>query len=902
MNFLIKYCIFLFILLLFSSAHAVEKSSVVLNDDALSQQQNTTFTDTLDFIVNTAKYFDSQYPGEKINQDFHEDVAKHFPGITPQDAYDYQRYIRSGINIYRFAKNLFNKYIEAKLIPEEPPLVAKDNEYDLTSPQTPYIESSSDNPIIIQDFKKIISYGQNPREIKAYRAKLASKGEKKGKLKDFEEIAYILSQLDIKKLFFYNIFYGSPLTGNRGIGKWSIHEHAKVRLITVQTGINPNQVIEGAIHVILPENTFITAVDNADYFKPIINFDKSENLKNINFTLPLPNRLKNTDKDWSVYVGEFAIPFTAQAIDETKNLLLNADIKLNLCDQFYQCKPFTFTPQLELKTGYERDSSVATYIRMIFDFLKPSEQSELNILAFYTEKTADNKNMLTAVFKSPEEIESFSVFISNSNQITFNRPRISIENNSAIVRWLPISDEHDLKDVTFEITAEVNQKYILRQNKIPSDNKPEVTTPLPSFSLMLFLAFVCGFLMNFMPPLLPLWLLKYSSFSGFGFKKHSSAYHNLKYTFAGTTFVFLLCIIGVYFYSQSFSPFYWGEQLLSPWLIIWVAFLTLLLLAHCLDLTELSVFSPQKTQFLPSKFFFINGVLMIFAAMSISVPFLGDVIGYALNCPKWQALAIFTALFVGLTWIYLLIFYFPDLLLLIPAPGAWIAKLKNFTTVILIIAFLWLFFLIYSMSGIMFGLRFILYGLLFWMFLWLRKIALNLDYRDLEPEIRKIAAKRIGIFFAFCALAVACMAFADSLYSTSSHKQKILQNYQTHITENQIEHLVQSGETVLVAIENDWNPIALYNRWLVLNNPVLQNTIHDNNIKIITINWAVHTPQAAEFLHKFHKYNIPVYILFSPLIPDGLILPSILNAQQVKTLLENMTPPQVPDSIKTNLQ
>ena len=82
-------------------------------------------------------------------------------------------------------------------------------------------------------------------------------------MKDFEELGHIFSRLELKKILFYDIFYDNPLTGNRGIGKWQTKDDFKIRLITVQSGVNEKQKTEGLLHLLIPDGYFITAVDSA---------------------------------------------------------------------------------------------------------------------------------------------------------------------------------------------------------------------------------------------------------------------------------------------------------------------------------------------------------------------------------------------------------------------------------------------------------------------------------------------------------------------------------------------------------------------------------------------------------------------------------------------------------------
>lgn len=234
-----KVTVLLTLLLLRFPAAAEEKPTVILNLEEKPQSRPVSLEETVTRFLDSAKYFEQKYPGELIDGDIHEDIARHHPEFTPQEVYDYQQYLRGGMKVYRYISGLIDKYKQALITPEEPPLVADDSEYDLSSPDFDYIDA--DGTVVVQDFKKIISYSQNPREIKAYRAKFASEGAKTGKMKDFEELGHIFSRLELKKILFYDIFYDNPLTGNRGIGKWQTKDDFKIRLITVQSGVNEKQ-------------------------------------------------------------------------------------------------------------------------------------------------------------------------------------------------------------------------------------------------------------------------------------------------------------------------------------------------------------------------------------------------------------------------------------------------------------------------------------------------------------------------------------------------------------------------------------------------------------------------------------------------------------------------------------
>ena len=202
--------------------------------------------------------------------------------------------------------------------------------------------------------------------------------------------------------------------------------------------------------------------------KPEIRFDNSENLKKAEYTLPLPARLAGSREDWTVYVGETAVPFTAEAADPSRSMTLRADVKLNLCRSKSQCETVRLTPELQLQPGHTRDSSVATYVRMMSGFLRPQQQSELKIGSFSLKEMQTGGQVLTLTVDSPETIESFNIFVGNDAGLAFERPRVRIDGSRATVRLLPLDDKSDAEGKEFEITLKPTANMFCARRFPPS--------------------------------------------------------------------------------------------------------------------------------------------------------------------------------------------------------------------------------------------------------------------------------------------------------------------------------------------------------------------------------------------------------------------------------------------------
>ncbi len=890
MKFFLHLAVILAILLPFFPAVAKETPAVFLELDNREEKPQPTMEEVINNFIDSAKYFDSKYPGTLIDQDFHEDVAQRFPGLSRQEVYDYERYIRKGMKLYRYFKGLYERYKESLLVPEEPPLIAKDSEYDLLSEGPEYIDA--DGTVVIQDFKKIISYGNNPREIKAYRAKITEETGKKGKLKDFENLGYIFSQLELKKLPFYNIFYGSPLTGNRGIGEWQKKDDFKIRLITVQTGVNKGQKIEGAIHLIIPPHNFVTAVDSGLYFHPEISFEKSENLKNIKYTLPLPTRLADLDTDWAVYVKEVAIPFVAEAKDETQQLKLFADVRLNLCRQPNDCESVEFSPELILQPDYQRESSVATYIRMVSGFLRPQPVSELEISDFYLNRSRDGKEILEIGFSLPEKIESFNLFVSNQSGITLTRPRISINGKQAFVRILPTEGSPSAQNVKFEITAEANNQYVLREQKTPVEGK----MPAPyqkGLSLRLLTAAVLGgLLLNFMPCVFPVLSLKLLSLTKFGARNPRAVRRNFALTLAGIWSAFALLaafLAGLKFFEENIG---WGMQFQNPWFITLIFFAVLLFIAQIWGIVEIRMprfIGRWATVDESAPLHFLTGTFAVLMATPCTAPYLGTAVGFALSGSTVDIFAIMGGVAFGLSMPYLLMWALPSLSVFIPKPGEWMKNVSRFMVLMLLLTLAWLLHICQNQSGTGFTFRLAVYALLFWLLLWLRKITLETDFQNLPPAIRQKAVKKTASFFAGLALLIFAGATVDNHFAAARQLESTKKSHLSSVAADTIERKLKEGKTILVIVDADWCLTCRYNDIMVFNNPVVIQNIKNRGVEVFNIDWTIRNEETVEFMKKYGRSGLPFYILFSPLIPDGMVLPEILNEQTLNQLIDNIS-------------
>jgi len=194
------------------------------------------------------------------------------------------------------------------------------------------------------------------------------------------------------------------------------------------------------------------------------------------------------------------------------------------------------------------------------------------------------------------------------------------------------------------------------------------------------LAFVAGFILNFMPCVLPVVSLKLSSLLAVCCHENAPARHRILREHN------LFFALGVMAYFLALSLFLWLAGL--AWgQIFQSATLTLVLTVVLFALT-MSLFGvfhlPVIDLKMPGKASgdsrtgaFLTGVLATLLATPCSGPFLGGVLAWTLLQPLATVMAVFSCLGLGMALPYLLLAVWPSLVRFMPRPGDWMVSLEQ---------------------------------------------------------------------------------------------------------------------------------------------------------------------------------------------------------------------------------
>ncbi|MEM1227788.1 MAG: cytochrome c biogenesis protein CcdA [Planctomycetota bacterium] len=221
----------------------------------------------------------------------------------------------------------------------------------------------------------------------------------------------------------------------------------------------------------------------------------------------------------------------------------------------------------------------------------------------------------------------------------------------------------------------------------------EPTSQARSALTVLPLAFVAGFLLNFMPCVLPVVGLKLLSFvQQSNSDRKRILLMNVAYTAGLLSVMIVLATLAV------FAGLGWGEQFSSAGFTV-----TLSAIVFAFGLSFLGVWEIPLPGFVgassgPSSKqegyagAFSKGILSTLLATPCSGPFLGAALAWAVTQPAHLTYSVFVAVGMGMASPYLVVGMFPSTIRFLPKPGNWMVTFKQ------VMGFIMLATVVYLMS------------------------------------------------------------------------------------------------------------------------------------------------------------------------------------------------------------
>lgn len=554
---------------------------------------------------------------------------------------------------------------------------------------------------------------------------------------------------------------------------------------------------------------------------PEISWKNASNVDSVSLLYPMPKRFIFFDIQTFGYENEVVFPLEIKLIDKEKKLSGFLDLNAQICSEI--CVPITQKFDLNKLNFIKEDTTSFKKITSYKNKMpKRVTKEQLDLVSINI-----HKEVVSLKFKNYAISSINDVIIEDENGFINYKPEILGNNDNLNIKFNKINKEINpqilkltflTNDIGYETTLDNLNDYLLENPSVYSLGLQ-----------IIFIAFVGGLILNFMPCVLPVLSLKMVQLVSYRTEGVWVFRKKLLFNILGILTTFLLLSILAILIKSTGDYVGWGIQFQSPYFLVFMILLTCFfafnlfgVFHYFLPSKVLSFLSYNKDGYLGD---FVTGIFLTFLATPCTAPLVGTAIGFALSGNILEIFSILLVMGVGLSLPLILLLFFPSIIKIIPKPGNWLNTFKKIMGFLLLLTSIWLMSILYSLLNSTNPLS---------------------NVKKEDYEIRWDIEKNL-------------------LYPSQ---------------------LAKEGEIVFVDITADWCITCKVNKNLVLNNPEIVEMFSKNNVKFLQLDWTKPNDKIKEFLALKNRYGLPYNEIYSSSIPNGKILPEILSKKIVKEFID----------------
>ncbi|MEZ6135417.1 MAG: thioredoxin family protein [Pirellulaceae bacterium] len=421
------------------------------------------------------------------------------------------------------------------------------------------------------------------------------------------------------------------------------------------------------------------------------------------------------------------------------------------------------------------------------------------------------------------------------------------------------------------------------------DNQPKVETQTFSerfagngLSLwMVFAAIAGGFILNFMPCVLPVIGLKLMSFVSQSGNSHTRVVAlNVSYVLGILAVLLFLALLNVGA-KMAGSAFGWGQQFTHIQFVVPMAVLLFAMSLSFLGVWEIPIpgfaTSSKSGELMEKEGLlgaFLKGILTTVLATPCSGPFLGTLFGLTLTLSVPSIILLYMLVGIGLGLPYIALCFSPGFIKLMPKPGAWMDTLKQ------VLAFPLLLTVVYFVQLVNpdYRIATLILLIVVWFACWL------IGRVPAYAEKRRLRAA-----WATAALTTALGAVIGfGFFGPIKHNLDWIPYSEATLAQHR-----NDGKTVMIEFTARWCPTCQVNMKLAIDRPQVAELVERNDVVPLLADWSEPSPEIHRKVQELDALSIPLLAIY-PADPDAepIILRDSITESQLLEALEQAGPSQ----------
>ncbi|MBX9689337.1 MAG: thioredoxin family protein [Candidatus Obscuribacterales bacterium] len=457
-------------------------------------------------------------------------------------------------------------------------------------------------------------------------------------------------------------------------------------------------------------------------------------------------------------------------------------------------------------------------------------------------------------------------------------------------KFAPVNFNGPAKDAISESGAAANNGGSKSEGKKKSPDTESGTLKTESKAASegilpyLGFAFIGGFILNFMPCVLPVISIKvFSLIQQAGEDKKRVFQHGITFV-SGIVLSFLalgLVVIAIQGAGQKIG---WGFQFQYPVFVLSMsAVVTLFALSmfgiFYFDLTagKKSIDELASSEGLVGTFF--KGVLATVLSTPCTAPFLGTALGFAFVQPWWQILSIFLVIALGMSSPYFVLALRPDWMKFLPKPGTWMEKFKESMGFLLLATVVWLL----SVLGGLVDADALVSAIGFLLALstaaWIVGGFIDLTSTGKRQAVVWTIALTLCAASYWFLLKPYPELFGTKATIGSQTERNDKNGIQwQEFKQSKLDELLKQKKTVFIDFTAKWCLTCKVNEATIINTPSVIAKFKELNVVPLKADWTAQDAEISDLLRKFGRSGVPVYVVYPAEHPEQpVLLPEALS-------------------------
>lgn len=380
---------------------------------------------------------------------------------------------------------------------------------------------------------------------------------------------------------------------------------------------------------------------------------------------------------------------------------------------------------------------------------------------------------------------------------------------------------------------------------------------------LVLMAFLGGLILNLMPCVFPIITLKIFSIAKLSGKSLHDVRKETCLFASGIFFVFFTLGIILLYLKETTPVIGWGFFMQEPACVFSLMLVFLACALHFLEICHFRMPNISQNSRRTAGAF-LSGILSGVASSSCVGPFAGVAIaGAVLGAEGMQSYALLFALSCGVALPYILIALFPNLMRLMPKPGAWLQIFQNFMGYAMLASTVWIFSILLSQLGSDGAIKILLIVLAI---VFLLNQLVNIKKNQVWRYVVVVGV-----------ITLTAVGYMQTMHTSS---EQIHWNMYEPST---FETIKKKNKKIFLNFTADWCLNCKYNATVFDDDQVIE-TFKKNEIVAIKCDWTKGDKKITSLLRQYNSISVPLYIL----IMDGKskILSNILTRKNLIKAIE----------------